>query len=52
MSFGEAAIPAVSIIPDEAPWRSRKVRYYAGDWTSDIPHLLERRVARDSVGAR
>jgi hypothetical protein len=55
MSSGEAAIPTVSIILGEASWRFRKVRYYAGDCTStrqaDIPHVRERLVARDSVGA-
>src|ERR1700682_3920200 len=25
-------MPTVSILPEEAQWRSRKVRYYAGDW--------------------
>jgi len=24
----------LSLLPGEAAWRSRKVRYYAGDWTS------------------
>jgi hypothetical protein len=28
----EAEMPTISIIPGEAQWRSRKVRYYAGDW--------------------
>ena len=25
---------ALSLVPGEAAWRSRKVQYYAGDWTS------------------
>ncbi len=32
---------AVSILPDEASWRSRKVRYYAGDWTAILSVLPE-----------
>jgi hypothetical protein len=24
----------LSLVPGEAAWRSRKVQYYAGDWTS------------------
>ena len=27
-------MPTVSLLPGEASWRSRKVRYYAGDWSS------------------
>jgi len=27
-------MPTVSILPEEAKWRSRKVRYYAGDWSA------------------
>jgi hypothetical protein len=32
---------AISILPDEATWRSRKVRYYAGDWTAILSVLPE-----------
>jgi hypothetical protein len=28
----EAYMPTISILPGEGQWRSRKVRYYAGDW--------------------
>jgi len=31
-AIGESATPNVSILPGDAQWRSRKVRYYAGDW--------------------
>jgi Domain of unknown function (DUF932) len=34
MASRESAIPAISILPGEASWRSRKVRYYSGDWNS------------------
>ena len=29
----------ISILPGEASWRSRKVRYYAGDWTAILAIL-------------
>jgi hypothetical protein len=32
MELRTAAMPTVAILPGEAQWRSRKVRYYAGDW--------------------
>jgi hypothetical protein len=28
------AMTTLSLLPGEAVWRSRKVQYYAGDWTS------------------
>src|SRR5712671_2239111 len=27
-------MPTLAIVPGETAWRSRKVQYYAGDWTS------------------
>jgi len=32
MAMGEATMTTVSILPGESQWRSRKVRYYSGDW--------------------
>ena len=34
MASGDATSPFVAILPREASWRSRPVRYYAGDWAS------------------
>jgi hypothetical protein len=32
---------AISILPGEASWRSRRVRYYAGDWSAILSVLPE-----------
>src|SRR5262245_11987943 len=32
---------ALSVVSDEAAWRSRKVQYYAGEWTSILEVLPE-----------
>lgn len=34
-------IPALSILPGEAHWRSREVRYYTGDWNSVLSVMPE-----------
>jgi hypothetical protein len=34
-------MPAISILPGEASWRSRKVSYYAGDWNSVLGMMPE-----------
>ena len=34
MASGDATSPFIAILPREASWRSRPVRYYAGDWAS------------------
>ena len=34
MASGDATSPFVAILPREGSWRSRPVRYYAGDWAS------------------
>jgi hypothetical protein len=31
----------LSIVPGEAAWRARAVRYYAGDWAEIVPVLRE-----------
>lgn len=41
---------AVSILPGEAYWRSRKVRYYAGDWNSIQALIPEFELVRFSAG--
>src|SRR5262249_29710960 len=38
--FGEP-VSAISILPGEAHWRSRTVRYYAGDWDSVLSLMPE-----------
>src|SRR4051794_36565801 len=41
---------ALSLVPGEATWRSRKVQYYAGDWTSIQTVLPEFELKPFSVG--
>jgi hypothetical protein len=44
------AMTALSLVPGEAAWRSRKVQYYAGDWTSIQTVLPEFELKPFSVG--
>ena len=46
----EVETPTVSILPGDAQWRSRKVRYYSGTWDAILTVLPEFKLTPFTAG--